>query len=93
MLALHQRCPTLKIHCLQLICIYYGDYVWDLIQKNDPHFTLHDTPVSGRPGVQLVEDHFWKTESEAVFVVSNEKYKSFGRLRIHFNKEFFQFKL
>ncbi|CAF3846279.1 unnamed protein product [Rotaria magnacalcarata] len=69
--------PTTHVHLLWIGKQHqriYGDYVWNLVQKTYPHFTLHDTSVSGRPGVQLVEDHFWKTESEAVFVVSNEKF-------------------
>ncbi|CAF2103144.1 unnamed protein product [Rotaria magnacalcarata] len=69
--------PTTHVHLLWIEKQHqriYGDYVWNLVQNTYPHFTLHDTSVSGRPGVQLVEDHFWKTESEAVFVVSNEKF-------------------
>lgn len=69
--------PTTHIHLLWIAKQHeknYGEYVWNLVQKTSPHFTLHDTSIDGRPGPQLVEDQYWKTNSEAVFIVSNEKF-------------------
>jgi len=69
--------PTTHTHLLWIAKQHehnYGEYIWNLVQKTYPNFTLHDTAISGRPGPQLVEDHFWKTDSQAVFVVSNEKF-------------------
>ncbi|CAF0817264.1 unnamed protein product [Rotaria sp. Silwood1] len=69
--------PTTHTHLLWIAKKHeeiYGEYIWKLVQKLHPHYTLHDTSVNGRPGPQLVEDQFWKTNSEAVFVVSNEKF-------------------
>ena len=69
--------PTTHTHLLWIAKQHeqnYGKEVWSLVEKKYPHVTLHDTSLQGRPGVQLVEDEFWKSESEAVFIVSNEKY-------------------
>jgi NAD(P)H-flavin reductase len=69
--------PTTHTHLLWIAKQHehnYGEYIWKLVQRIHPHFTLHDTGISGRPGAQLVEDNFWTTNSEAVFVVSNEKF-------------------
>ncbi|CAF0822357.1 unnamed protein product [Adineta steineri] len=69
--------PTCHTHILWIAKQHennYGEYIWKLVQSRQPHFTLHDTKIHGRPGVQLVEDHFWKTNSHAVFIVSNEKF-------------------
>jgi NAD(P)H-flavin reductase len=69
--------PTTHTHLLWIAKQHennYGEYIWKLVQKIHPHFTLHDTSISGRPGVQLVEENFWKTNSQAVFIVSNEKF-------------------
>ncbi|CAF0882026.1 unnamed protein product [Rotaria sordida] len=69
--------PTTHTHILWIAKKHeenYGEYVWNLVQKMHLHCTLYDTSVSGRPGPQLVEEHFWKTNSQAVFVVSNEKF-------------------
>jgi NAD(P)H-flavin reductase len=52
----------------------YGEKIWNLVQQTSPNFTLHDTSISGRPNENLVEEYFWKTQSEAVFVVANEKF-------------------
>ncbi|CAF5024736.1 unnamed protein product, partial [Rotaria sp. Silwood1] len=69
--------PTTHTHLLWIAKKHeqnYGEYVWKLVQKTHPHYTLHDTTVNGRPSPQLVENVFWRTSSEAVFVVSNEKF-------------------
>jgi NAD(P)H-flavin reductase len=69
--------PTTHSHLLWIAKQHernYGEYIWGLIQKLQPHVTLHDTGVSGRPGAPLIEDNFWKTNSEAVFIVSNENF-------------------
>jgi NAD(P)H-flavin reductase len=69
--------PTTHTHLLWIAKEHeknYGDYIWKLVQKTHPHFTLHDTKINGRPGPQLVEEHFWKTNSQAVFVVANEEF-------------------
>ncbi|CAF3357145.1 unnamed protein product [Rotaria sp. Silwood2] len=69
--------PTTHTHLLWIAKRHeqnYGEYVWKLVQKTHPHYTLHDTTVNGRPGPQLVENVFYRTASEAVFVVSNEKF-------------------
>ncbi|CAF3677294.1 unnamed protein product [Rotaria sp. Silwood1] len=69
--------PTTHTHLLWIAKKHeqnYGEYVWKLVQKTHPHYTLHDTTVNGRPGPQLVENVFWRTSSETVFVVSNEKF-------------------
>ncbi|CAF3879374.1 unnamed protein product [Rotaria sp. Silwood1] len=69
--------PTTHTHLLWIAKKHeqnYGEYVWKLVEKTHPHYTLHDTTVNGRPGPQLVENVFWRTSSEAVFVVSNEKF-------------------
>ena len=69
--------PTTHAHLLWIAKqheLNYGDYIWQLVKKTAPHFTLHDTKINGRPGPELVEDHFWRSNAEAVFVVSNEKF-------------------
>jgi NAD(P)H-flavin reductase len=69
--------PTTHAHLLWIAKQHehnYGDHIWNLVQKTHPRFTLHDTAINGRPGAQLVEEHFWKTGSQAVFIVSNEKF-------------------
>ena len=69
--------PTTHTHLLWIAKQHeqtYGEYIWDLVQKLTPHVTLHDTAIHGRPGAQLVEEYFYKTDAQAVFVVSNEKF-------------------
>ncbi|CAF2386851.1 unnamed protein product [Rotaria sp. Silwood2] len=69
--------PTTHTHLLWIAKKHaenYGENVWKLVQRIHPHYTLHDTSVNGRPGPELVEEQFWKTNSEAVFIVSNEKF-------------------
>jgi hypothetical protein len=69
--------PKTHIHLLWSAQQYeynYGEYIWQLVQKTSPHFTLHDTAIHGQPNPQLIEYHFWKTNSEAVFIVSNEAF-------------------
>ncbi len=69
--------PTTHTHLLWIakqLEQTYGEYIWKLVQKTSPHFTLHDTAINGRPGPQLIEDQFWKTNSQAVFIVSNENF-------------------
>lgn len=69
--------PTTHAHLLWIAKqheLNYGEYVWQLVKKTAPHYTLHDTKINGRPGPDLVEDHFWRSNAEAVFVVSNEKF-------------------
>ena len=69
--------PTTHAHLLWIAKQHehnYGEYVWQLVKKTAPHYTLHDTKISGRPGPQLVEDHYWRVNAEAVFVVSNEPF-------------------
>jgi len=69
--------PTTHIHLLWIAKQHehnYGEYIWKLVQRTYPYFTLHDTAINGRPGAQLVEDHFRETNSQAVFVVANEKF-------------------
>ena len=52
----------------------FGDFLMDMVEKTAPNYTLHDTGVSGRPSVALVEEWFYKIKAEAVFVVSNEPF-------------------
>lgn len=69
--------PTTHSHLLWISRnhqINYGDYIWSLVQQKFPHVTLHDTHRDGRPGPELVEETFWRTKSEAIFVVSNEPF-------------------
>jgi NAD(P)H-flavin reductase len=69
--------PTTHTHLLWIAKQHetnYGEYVWRLVQKKQPHVTLHDTALQGRPGTALVEAQYWQTQSRAVFVVSNETY-------------------
>ena len=68
--------PTTHTHLLWIAKQhreYYGNEVWTLVEQKYPHVTLHDTSLQGRPGVELVEDEFWRRDCEAVFIVSNEK--------------------
>lgn len=52
----------------------YGEKIWNLLQKTSPNFTLHDTGINGRPNEILVQEYYWKTQVEAVFIVSNEEF-------------------
>ena len=68
---------TTHIHLLWIGQQYeanYGETIWELVQKTSPNFILHDTAISGQATPELIECHFWKTNSEAVFIVSNKNF-------------------
>ena len=68
---------TTHIHLLWIGQQYeanYGEYIWKLVQKMSPNFTLHDTRISGEVNPDLIEHHFCKTDSEAVFILSTKTF-------------------